>query len=247
MDRNKLITFLLEIFIVFVFAFVFFKVMGALPLNVHSVTTQKEEFSVTGSGEVSVVPDTAVVSAGVVSEASTVKEAQDMLNQNINRVIEAEKALGIAAEDIKTTNYSVQPKYDYSGETQRIVGYQASSNVTIKVKDSTKVNEVVDAATASGANQVGGISFEVSDPTAAQNQARDLAVEDAKKKAGEAARAAGFTLGKIINYSESTNDYGPVPMAAEFAKDASSLSAPTKIEAGSSEINMSVRLSYEIL
>jgi uncharacterized protein YggE len=184
---------------------------------------------------------------GVTSQGSTVEEAQDALNQNINKVIEAEKALGIPAEDIKTTNYSVQPRYDYSGETQKIVGYDASSNVTIKVEDSSKVNEVVDTATSNGANQVGGISFEVSDPTQAQNQARDLAVEDAKKKAQEAAAAAGFTLGKIINYSESTNDNYPTPMYAEAARDMSTLSAPTKIEAGSSEIQMTVRLSYEIL
>ena len=247
MEKNKLLTFVLQAFIIFVLGFVFIKAVGWFPLSANVVATQKEEFTSTGTGEVSVVPDTAVVSVGVTSQGSTVKEAQDLLNQNINKVIEAEKALGIPAEDIKTTNYSVNPRYDFSEGKQTIIGYEASSNVTIKVKDSTKVNEVVDTATSNGANQVGGISFEVSDPTAAENEARALAVEEAKKKAQEAANAAGFTLGRIINYTETSNDNAPVPM--RYAADSASgiELAPTKIEAGSNEVSVTVRLSYEIL
>lgn len=238
--------FLLQVSIFFAVAFVFIKAIGWLPLTVNSTTTQKTAFQVTGTGKVSTPPDAAVVTVGVTAQGNTVTAAQEELNSNINSVVEAVKGLGIPAEDIKTQNYNINPIYDFSNGGQTITGYTASSSVAIQVKDTTKVNQVVDTATTNGANQVGGVSFEVSDPTAAQNQARELAVEDAKLKAEQAANAAGFTLGRIIDYQESTNTGGqPVPFAAEAS--ARDLSAPTEIQPGTSDIELNVTLSYELL
>lgn len=227
------------IIVFFISLFVYTKLAGPIPFSLHSiVTTKTDTFTVTGEGKASIIPDIAVVNAGVTAQGTTVKQAQQELNGKINAVIEGIKKLGIDKKDIQTTNYTISPQYDYKNNTQKIVGYQANSSVTIKVRNIDKANEVVDAATAGGANQIGGISFEVADKTKAENEARTKAVEEAKKKAELAAKTAGFSLGRIINYSED-NAGNPRPMML-------SAKADTQIEPGTSEITVVVSLSYEI-
>ena len=85
--------------------------------------------------------------------------------------------MGIDSRDIKTSHYSLNPQYDYRDGTSRITGYQASSNLAIKIKDLDRANDVLDAVVASGANVVNGLSFDVADKTKAENEARKIAVE----------------------------------------------------------------------
>ena len=232
----------------FLALFVFLKLTGPIPFSLSSVvTTKTDSFTVTGEGKVTAVPDVAVVSAGVVAQGTSVKQVQQEMNTKINTVTDSVKKLGIDSKDIQTTNYSVSPTYDYRAGTQKIIGYQANTNVTIKVRAIDKANDVVDAATAGGANQVGGISFDVSDKTKAENEARVKAVEEAKKKAETASKAAGFSLGRVINYSENFGGMPrPMPMYAKADMAGAPESAPTQIEPGSSEVTVSVSLSYEI-
>lgn len=231
----------------FLALFAYTKLAGPIPFSVTSVTTQKTDtFSVSGEGKATVVPDIAVVNAGVSTQATTVKAAQDQLNKAINAVSDTVKKVGIDAKDIQTTGYNILPMYDYNNGRQRITGYQASSNLTIRVRDMEKANSVIDAATAAGANQVGGVSFDVSDKTKAQNEAREKAVAEAKQKARDAARIAGFTLGRIINYSENFGgEPRPIPLMAK-AEGLGSAGVPTQIEPGSSEITVTATLSFEI-
>lgn len=235
------------VIVFFIALFAYTKWIGPIPFSVNSTTTSKSDaFSVTGEGKATVKPDIAVINAGVMSQGATVKTAQDQLNSAINKVSAAVKNLGVDSKDIQTTNYSVNPTYDFRSDSQRVTGYTANTNLTIKVRNVDKVNDVIDAATASGANQVGGVSFDVDDKTKAENEAREKAVADAKKKASDAARIAGFTLGRIVNYSE---DFGgiprPVPMMAK-AEGALQEVPSTQIEPGSTEITVTVTLSYEI-
>jgi uncharacterized protein YggE len=227
------------IIVFFIALFAYTKLAGPIPFTVTSVTTTKTDtFSVTGEGKASVPPDIAIISAGVQAQGTSVKTVQDQLNKNINAVSAAVKKTGVADKDIQTSDYSIYPTYDYRAGSQRIIGYQASSNLTIKVRAIDNASRVIDAATGAGANQIGGISFDVDDKTKAQNQARQKAVSDAKSKAENAAKIAGFTLGRVINYSE---DFGnsprPIPMMAK---------AETAIEPGSNEITVTVTLSYQI-
>lgn len=233
----------------FVLLFAYTKFAGPIPFSMNSVTTQKTDtFSVSGEGKVTLVPDIAVVSVGVTAQGSTVTKVQQELNVKINAMSEAIKRLGVDSKDIKTSYYNVSPMYDYSSSTQRITGYEAISNLTIKVRKLDNANAVIDAATKEGANQVGGVSFDVDDKTKAENQAREQAVADAKTKAHAAAKAAGFTLGRVINYSEG-GDAGPRPMMYDAAKSlpiTGGDNEPTQVEPGSSELTVSVTLSYEI-
>ena len=238
------------VIIFFLSLFAFVKLVGPIPFSVSSITTEKSDFfTVTGVGKTTVIPDIALVSVGVTSQGQTVKLAQKDLNTKMDAISKAVKQLGVDAKDIKTENYSINPRYDYQTSVQRIIGYDANSSLTIKVRDMDKANDVIDASTANGANQVNGVSFDVDDRTKAENEARTLAVADAKKKAEIAAKTVGFTLGTIVNYSEGVNNGDPVPrmMYAKTAMEAGGDQAvPSTIEPGSNEIIIQVNLSYQL-
>ena len=232
----------------FILLFAYTKIAGPIPFSVNSVTTTKTDtFSVSGEGKITMVPDIAVISVGVTAQGATVTRVQTELNTKINAMSDAIKKLGVDGKDIKTSYYNISPTYDYSSSTQRITGYEAHSNLTIKVRKIDNANAVIDAATTQGANQVGGVSFDVDDKSKAENQAREEAVKDAKSKAEAAAKAAGFKLGRVINYSEG-GGAGPRPIMYDAAKalPIAGGGEPTQVEPGSSEIMVTVNLSYEI-
>lgn len=230
----------------FVLLFGFTRLFGPIPFSVSSAVTNKSTtFDVTGEGKVAAVPDIAVVNVGVAANGQTVKQAQDILNTNINKISDAIKKLGVDSQDIQTSNYNINPTMDYTGSSQKITGYAANSNLVIKVRKVDQANTIIDAATANGANQVGGVSFEVDNKANAENEARQKAVEDAKRKAELASKTVGFKLGRIINYTENFgNNPRPVPLKAQTG-----IGGPntTNVEPGTSEINITVTLSYEIL
>lgn len=254
-NLNQLITNLVTLLIFFVLFFAFTKILGPIPFDVTQVTTSKSDaFTVSGEGKVEAKPDSATVTLGVLAKAATSKLAQDQLNKNINDVIESVKNLGIPEKDIKTENYNIYPDY---GEVRpmmigtgqagqnNITGYTANTNISVTLGSVEVANQVVDAGTASGANQVGGVNFQVKDKDQALNKARELAVADAKKKAEDASRIAGFKLGKLINYSESEGGAFPVAMMSK-AEDSRGGGAPTQVQPGTNEIAVTVSLSYEI-
>lgn len=242
---RQIVPTLLVIIFFFVTLFAYVKLAGPIPFSVNSVSTTKSDtFQVTGEGKVNVAPDVAVVSAGVTSDGATVKASQDQINMVVKKISDAVKTLGIKVEDIQTTNYSINPKYDFQSGSQRVNGYTANTTLTIKVKDLDKINQVIDVSTSNGANQINGLSFDVSDKEKAQNEAREKAVSDAKKKAEQAAKVAGFTLGRLINYQENIGE-PPIILQSRGAL-ASDVEEATQVEPGTTEITVSVTLSYEV-
>lgn len=239
----------------FVALFIYTKLAGPIPFDVTQVTTSKSDaFTVTGEGKVDAEPDSATVRLGVVARAATSELARDVLNKNINAVIESIKALGVPEEDIKTENYNIYPEYGDVrplpadvpvADKNSISGYTANTNITVTVDTAEMANKVVDTGTASGANQVGGVDFQVEDNDDALNEARELAVTDAKKKAEDAARIAGFKLGKVINYAEGGGGGYPVPMMMKAEGNARD-SVATQVQPGTNEVVVTVSLSYEI-
>jgi uncharacterized protein YggE len=227
------------------------KVIGPLPLSISQTTTQKMgSFDVSGESELITVPDQAEVSVGITAREATVGAAQDRANSVINGITEAIKALGIKAEDIKTLDYSINPEYDYSSEFRPVIGYNVSTTLRIKTTDLAQVNQIVDTATANGANQVNGIQFSLSEAKNEEltSQARKEAIADAKENAEDLAQLSGMKLGKIINvYEQPPMDYYP-PMpyggGVMMAKDAAET---TNIQPGSTTFTYRVTLSYETL
>ncbi len=235
----------LVIIFFFLSLFIYIKFAGPIPFSINSTTTSKSDtFNVTGEGKVTVKPDIATVTVGVQAQGSSAKNVQDLINQNIAKISGGIKNLGVDPKDIKTENYNINPNYDFTG-TQKITSYTGNTNLVIKVRNLDNANKVLDVAVAAGANQVGNISFDVEDKTKALNDARTLAVADAKKKAEDAAKIAGFSLGRIINYSEGPIGQPPIPLSMTSA-DSGKARSSTQIEPGSNEIDLIVTLSYEI-
>ncbi|MCL4417289.1 MAG: SIMPL domain-containing protein [Actinobacteria bacterium] len=210
------------------------------------VTQKTTTFDVSGEGKVTTKPDIASVTAGVSSQAQSVRAAQDQINSVINKVTQALKQNGIESKDIQTSNYNITPTYDYTAGLQRITGYSASTNILIKVRNLDNINSVIDTATGNGANQISGISFDVDNKTKTQDEARQKAVNEAKIKAAEAAKIAGFKLGRIINYSENFQGLPrPIPLSTGVLNKAVG-GIPTQIEPGLTDVIVDVILSYEI-
>lgn len=225
--------------------------LGPLPLAITQTTTQKQStFNVTGTSEVSVVPDNAQVSLGIEATRDKVSDAQNEVNRVMLAVSSELKRMGIDEKDIKTQNYNVYPNYDYRSSERNITGYRASSTLRVTVKEFDKINSIIDTATANGVNNVSGISFLLSDEKEAttKEQARKEAIEKAKENAKELSGLAGMKLGKIINIAEGQESAPRGEMAlakSGFMMADAANSAPTNIEAGSSTYTYSVTLSYE--
>ncbi len=231
---------------IFTIFYLFTRFFGPIPLTINSVTTTKTDlFTVSGEGEAAGIPDTALLSLGVTKRAVTVKAAQNQVNQVANAIIGDLKKLGVDEKDIKTTNYSVYPDYDYT-RGQTITGYSVTQNLEVKITPIEKANQAVDIATANGANMVGGITFTLNDEIkkSLEEEARKDAVKKAKGKAQSLANAAGIRLGRIVNVQESQGYQPPIALETR-ALDARG-GEPTQLTPGENTIRTSVTLSYEI-
>lgn len=241
------------ILLLFITLFVFTKLFGPIPFSVNSITTTKSSlFTVQGTGEATAVPDTALVTLGVNREGATVEIAQKGVNEVINKITADLKALGIEEKNIKTTNYSVNPNYDFTGGRQVARGYTVDANVEVRVKPVETANKAIDAATAAGATQVGGVTFVLADEDQkkAEDEARKEAIAEAKEKAQSLADAAGIKLGRIIDVQETSGGF-PQPMlyrTAELKLDSAmggEAMPATELNPGENKISITVSLSYE--
>ncbi len=248
MERR--VEFVGSIIIFFVLLFVYSKWGPAIPF---STTTQSkgEPMIVSGEGKVKVTPDTAVVNFGIEDQGQNLKALQDRVNKKSQDLIKEIQKLGIEDKNIKTTSYNIYPENDYGDGQARIVGYRVSINYEVRIEDFDKINDTISTITQNGANVVSGISFELSEElkTEKLNEAREIAAKEAKNKAEGLAKAAGITLGKIINVSENQAGGYPAPMYEKMAvgmggSDTTNI-AP-EIKMGQTEISVMVNLSYEV-
>ena len=218
----------------------------ALPLAGMAMAQQAPvpQITVTGEASVQAVPDMATISLGVTTLAPTAAEAMAANTAALSQVTERLKAAGIEARDLQTSSLSLNPNWTgYDGsQPQTISGYTASNQLSVRVRDVSKLGAVLDAAIADGANTLNGISFELSAPRPVLDQARKAAVEDARTRAELIAAAAGVKLGRVLSITEGGGYGVPVPM---FKADAAS--APVPIEAGEIGMTASMTVSYEIV
>jgi len=171
--------------------------------------------TVTGEATIAVAPDAAIIRIGVTSQDKTAREASDANAKQMSAVLAAIKDTGIAERDIQTSRLSLQPQYDSSKSgNARLTGFQANNQVTVKIRDIDKLAIVLDRAIASGANEMSGIEFVVSEQSKMLDQARDDAVADARRKADLYAKAAGAKLGSVVSISEEGPTAQPRPMQA---------------------------------
>lgn len=230
--------------------------MAVLILNIAAAAHADTEepfprIVVTGQGSVDIAPDMAVITLTVVREAATARAALDANSKAMADVLGAMEEQGIAQRDLQTSNFSIRPKYTYpprnpSGPTEapRIVGHTVSNSLTVRVRDISKVGEVLDKSVTLGVNQGGNILFTNDDPAAALDRARTAAVHEALAKATTLAQAAGVKRGKVLQISEQSFQPRPMPMArAEMAMAAD---AAVPVVAGENTYQVSVNLTFAI-
>lgn len=212
------------------------------PNSIQPETT----LTISASGEVSRAPDMATITLGVQTEA---KSASDAMSQNaaqMDGVYAALAGAGIAERDMQTSNLSLQPRYDYSnrdGSPPEVVGYTASNQVTVKVRDLDNLGTTMDTIVAQGGNTISGLNFGLEDPSDARDEARREAVKKAMQRAQLYAEATGYRVARIVTISESGGDYGgPVPMMSVRAES----DASTKISGGEVGYTVDVNVTFEL-
>lgn len=209
-------------------------------------TAMHPSISVSGHGEVRQRPDMAIVSAGVMSQAQQASAALDANTAAMTKVMATLKAAGIDEKFVQTSNFTVQAQYNYNdNDHPKFIGYQVQNMVTVSLHDLPQLGKVLDALVKSGANQINGITFDISDPAAAMDEARKRAVADAKHRADIYAAASGVTLAQVINISESGSSMPPpVPVRATFDKAAPSSDVP--VAAGENVVAVDVNMAWAL-
>ncbi|MEL6373042.1 MAG: SIMPL domain-containing protein [Pseudomonadota bacterium] len=179
--------------------------------HAHDGLANAPQITVTGRATISAEPDIAAITAGVISDAPTARQAVSANNELMEQVIATLRAAGVAKRDIQTSDFSVNPRYDRrrDGSPPRVVAFQVSNRVRVTVRRIATLGRLLDATISSGANQVYGISFALEDEGQAADLARAAAIKDARRKANLYAQAAGVTLGRVLKITETrTGDVG---------------------------------------
>jgi uncharacterized protein YggE len=205
--------------------------------------------TVVGEGVVAVPPDSAVVSVGVVTQAA---RAADALAQNakaMGDVIAAVKETGVEARDIETSRVALRPQYSNpvqgSREPPKLAGYEAANSLSIRVRAIDRLGQLLDKLVIAGANQIRGIELAVADPAPLRDKARVAAVEDATRRAGMLAEAAGVRIARLRSISEGVQDT-PRPGLLRMSAETSARPA-VPIEAGEYEVRGRVTAVFEVL
>ncbi|MGB2732121.1 MAG: SIMPL domain-containing protein [Microgenomates group bacterium] len=264
--NNTLLKALLGVFVLLVLVKIF---NIAYPINIRVVnTSESAEFTVMGTGKVTVIPDVAVIDAGVtVSNASSAESAKSLITSVNNKIITTVKLLGVEKKDIETSSFNIYPEYSTTtiqplilkGSAQpavesteavrassKISGYNGSVTITMKVRNKDVVSQVIQKVTEAGGTNVSGPRFTIDDRSIYQQKARSLAILDAKGQAQKLAKELGIKLGKVTNMVESGAgpyyDYSRGLSAMDSS--AKAVEAPV-FEEGSDIVTSSVTLFFE--
>ena len=224
---------------------------------VQTAGIQAEEtnhtLSVTGLGKVAIAPDMAIVTASVVRQAETAKQALDANTAAMNKVLSALRKAGLEERDIQTSNFNIYPRYQHTKrnkngvqEPPKIVGYEVTNGLTIRIRDIATTGEILDRIVSLGINSGGNIQFTNADPAMHLKKARTAAVKDAMAKAETIVAAAGVELGAIKSITENGSQPRPVPIRQMRAEALVADAATVPIAGGENEYRVQVHISWEI-
>ena len=211
----------------------------ALPVAAQEART----ITVTGQARVSAPPDMAVLRLGVSREARGASDAMRAASEAAAAVLAQVEASGVAPRDVQTANVSLAPRWQHSQDTApRVVGYVASNDLMVRVRDLESLGALMDAVVSDGANQMNGLSFAIADPRPLEDKARTEAVADARAKATLLAEAAGVGLGPVMTISENGGFQQPMVMARGAMMEASAV----PIAAGEMDVSAGVTVVFAI-
>jgi uncharacterized protein len=198
---------------------------------------------ISAAGEVTRVPDVAIISAGVVSRSATASAALQESADRMARVLAALKHAGVADRDIQTSNVSLNPQYRYpENQSPQLVGYTASNTVTVRFRDIRSSGKILDALVGVGANEINSPTLTVDKPEVALNEARTEAIAVGRARADLYARSLGLRVVRVVSLSENSGFAQPVPMAMQaLAKE-----SRTSIEPGEQKLQVNISMTFEL-
>lgn len=200
---------------------------------------------IVAEAEVARVPDLALISAGVVTQATTASAALAENADRMARTVAALRKAGIADRDIQTASISLNPQYRYGENMPPVItGYQASNQVSVRFRDVKRAGAILDTLVAQGANQINGPNLTVDKPESALDEARVAAIGKARARADLYAKAAGLRVKRIISISEAGAMPQPIPMPVMAMR--ADKAANSSIEAGEQTIGVTVSVSFEL-
>lgn len=211
--------------------------------------------TVSGTGEIYVKPDLALATFSVITEAKTVDQALSENTKKMNAVIDYVKKQGVEDKDVKTTSFNISPRYEYQRVEVEIypyppgkkvfVGYEVTQSLEVKIRDLTKIGDIIQESTAAGANQVGDLWLTIDKQDELKKQAREEAIKKAKTKAWELASQLGIKLVRITNFSEGIS-VPPYYVQKEMGGMGEETVPQPQIETGENKITVTVTITYEI-
>jgi hypothetical protein len=202
--------------------------------------------TVTAEGKASGKPDLAMITLGVETRDPEAHKAAEQNNSQMAEVMAALREVGVAEEDIRTVDYSIQADIIWEDNRQRVVGYVVVNSVLVKMRDTDKVGDVLDAATEAGANNIYSIQFTFEDPSTLREQARAAAMTEARSKAEALAQLGGVGLGQPRQISESFVEPWTVYAEKAYARAPSADVTTTPVSAGQLEVTVQVQVTYDI-
>lgn len=218
----------------------------AQPASGTDAVFRATTLSLTAHGEVKIAPDMATIILGVTTEAATAIQAAQANAERMARVTASLKRMGLAERDVRTSQLSLTPQYAYpQNQPPQLTGYRAANQATLTVRDLKRLGSILDAAVGAGATDLGGISFGLQDPSAAEDAARLAASRALQAKAEVYAKANGLRILRLVNLSEGASYVpppGPIPLAQAAARDV----AVTPVSPGEIEVRVDVSGTYEL-
>ena len=201
---------------------------------------------INASGEVTRVPDVAIISAGVQTLQPTATAAIEENAARMERVRAALKRAGIEDRDIQTSSINLNPEYRYDqNQPPRLTGYRATTTVNVKFRDLKRTGAILDALVAEGSNTINGPNLTIDKPELALDEARTKAIANGRARAELYARALGMRVVRLLSVSESGGYAVPPPMPMVMMAERSQ-SADTKIDPGTQQLQVSVAMSFQL-
>ena len=211
-----------------------------------SAPAQIPQISASGSGLVHIVPDIAYVYIGVRSEGKTVADALKKNNQSAQDIKDALVAKNVAEKDIQTSSFNVYPQqYNAAGQPVPTF-YVVENTVYVTIRNLDGIGTILDLVANTGANSINGVYFDLSNKASAQEQARQMAIEEAKKQAEQIASLTGVKLGKLISINVYSSG-APYAMEGKGGGGTAMAGSSVPVSTGQMTITADANLAYEIL
>lgn len=210
-------------------------------------TSSNPTISVTGEGVVKITPDQVVVNIRVEHEGKTAKEVKSLVDGSVDRIIKfCRDKMKLSSKDIVTEYINLNKNYDYN---RKIYHYNSNQSLSVMLKDLTKYEMLLEGLMDAGVNRIDGVHFKASNMEKYQQEARILAMKDAKNKATELTNAIGQTIGKATKISEYQQNQAPITLMKNMRTEMASYGGDSDketIAAGEMLVTSKVNVTFEL-